>query len=261
MTREPMTLGVMLWGYRHARAAVARHRDTHRLRPVPQRRGPGHLPDGWLKVTMNNPRMIIGLSVLLCLYLAFGMMGCASAAVACDYRGCGPFGLDAPDVGVDASETTDDSQRFTLWIWYYPNEWRAETHHDIKEACEAALEHWANHLRGTALELMDQDKDAAKLWPLCLPSGQKPAETTDDSRYYYQLYCSGPTGRGEHGCGYFKTLAECQAAAKADPNTKHAPAHDWCVRGETRMDPIGGHAQRLGGSRALPNEIGVCEGG
>ena len=28
---------------------------------------------------MNNPRMIIGLSVLLCLYLAFGLMGCAEA--------------------------------------------------------------------------------------------------------------------------------------------------------------------------------------
>ena len=38
------------------------------------------LPDGRLKVTMNNPRMIIGLSVLLCLYLAFGLMGCAEAA-------------------------------------------------------------------------------------------------------------------------------------------------------------------------------------
>ena len=37
------------------------------------------LPDGRLKVTMNNPRMIIGLSVLLCLYLAFGLMGCAEA--------------------------------------------------------------------------------------------------------------------------------------------------------------------------------------
>jgi hypothetical protein len=29
---------------------------------------------------MNNPWMVKGLSVLLCLYLAFGLMGCAKAA-------------------------------------------------------------------------------------------------------------------------------------------------------------------------------------
>ena len=33
---------------------------------------------------MNNPWMIAGLSVLLCLYLAFGLMGCAWAG--CDDR-------------------------------------------------------------------------------------------------------------------------------------------------------------------------------
>jgi hypothetical protein len=47
-------------------------------------------------------------------------------------------------------------------------------------------------------------------------------------QYYYQLNCSGPTGRGQHGCGGFHTLAECErAAANSQPSAKY-----WCSKEE-----------------------------
>jgi hypothetical protein len=49
---------------------------------------------------------------------------------------------------------------YTMWVWYYPDVgWEpAPQNYATTEECMAAIERWSNHLRGTALEAMDNDK-------------------------------------------------------------------------------------------------------
>jgi hypothetical protein len=48
--------------------------------------------------------------------------------------------------------------------------------------------------------------------------------------YYYQLYCSGPTGRGQHGCGGYFTLQECKAKGAEINKENRPPAKTWCTK-------------------------------
>jgi hypothetical protein len=65
---------------------------------------------------------------------------------------------------------------YTMWVWYYPDVgWEPDPqNYATKEECMAAIEPWSNHVRGTALEAMDNDKEADKRWPYCLLSSESP---------------------------------------------------------------------------------------
>ena len=88
-----------------------------------------------------NKTIVIGLSVLLCLYLAFGLMGCSA-------------------------------QTYTLWTWSYGTEatgWCGLVGL-TQEDCIEARDHY--HLRGDALGAQDQDPNLEAHRPVCLPDGR-----------------------------------------------------------------------------------------
>ena len=80
---------------------------------------------------------------------------------------------------------------YTMWVWYYPDVgWELDPqNYATKEECMAAIEHWSNHLRGTALEAMDNDKDADKYWPHCLLSSESPDVPNQPSRIWSGRKC------------------------------------------------------------------------
>lgn len=110
-----------------------------------------------------------------------------------------PFLGDSPRVAdqqkpVSAAEQTP-LQSYSLIIFVTHRGWEpVQTFKTLKECEQADKDH------GYKLSSDDSER----------PNHKCVANPPD----YYQLYCSGPTGRGQHGCGGFKTLAGCKAAAR-----------------------------------------------
>jgi hypothetical protein len=99
----------------------------------------------------------------------------ASAAVRCDDRGCGPYGLDEPEgeaIQDGINDVREQAQHYTLWVWMYgPNpRWTATERGLTQAECEDGRAHV--HFRGDALGEQETDPDMEAHRPECLPDGR-----------------------------------------------------------------------------------------
>jgi hypothetical protein len=152
-----------------------------------------------------NKTIVIGLSVLLYLYLAFGLMGCAYSK---DING----GMVDNDIG-------DGVQHYTLWTWVYvtnPPGWWGLVGLTQADCIERRDRY---HLRGAGLDAQENDPDLEAHRPVCLPDGRGWAKGTET--FPDQESCLKTSGSAERKAGI-----ECHPIGVDQSHARPEPAED-----------------------------------